>query len=357
MHGSLSIEALRNLEEDDAYPRVSLLDRTLGTERPPATSVVDLPRPIRPLIRFVPEVLMEAFTVFRMRHSYDAVLTWGETYAVVYALLLIFVRSRDVPHVAFLGHMSYSRVRVLLRFVRGRIDHVITWTSVQRDYAVTVLGFPPERVTFVPHWVDQRFFRPQGIPSDRIASAGYEMRDYRTLLAAMRGLSIPCHIATDSIRVYSKALQRREFHLDSSQLPATVTVGKLPYKDLRDLYARSHFVVVPLLPSEIDNGINTILEAMAMGKAVICSRTLGQVDAVKDGVHGLLVPPEDASALREKIVWLWEHPDIAEAMGREGRKLVEERHTVEAFVGRVAEVVRGVQGKMKSRARISGSGR
>jgi glycosyltransferase involved in cell wall biosynthesis len=357
MHDSLSVEALHKLEDEDAYPRVTLLDRTLGTEKPFTSEPLALPPPLRPMRRFIPDPLVKAWFAYQNRRSFDVILTWGETYAVAYALVLAITRSKDVPHVAFLGHLSYSRVRLFLRLCRSRIDHVITWTSVQRDYAVSVLSFPQEKVTFVPHWVDQRFFRPERHSTDRIASAGYEMRDYHTLVEAMRDLPIPCQIATDAIRVYSKGLKRDVVRLDPSAMPPNVTVGKLPYKGLRELYARSRFVVVPLLPSEIDNGINTILEAMAMGKAVICSRTVGQVDAVKDGAHGFLVPPQNAPALREKILWLWEHPGLAEAMGREGRKHVEERHTVEAFVAKVAEVVQSVIDGRKGQVGFAGSGR
>ena len=42
-----------------------------------------------------------------------------------------------------------------------------------------------------------------------------------------------------------------------------MTIGYIP---------NSLFVVMPLLESDTDNGITVILEAMAMGKTVICSR-------------------------------------------------------------------------------------
>jgi hypothetical protein len=38
-------------------------------------------------------------------------------------------------------------------------------------------------------------------------------------------------------------------------LPTGVTVGAKSYFELRELYARSRFVAVPLLPSDSDNGI------------------------------------------------------------------------------------------------------
>jgi len=68
--------------------------------------------------------------------------------------------------------------------------------------------------------------------------------------------------------------------------------------ELRDLYARSRFVVAPLVPSESDNGVTVILEAMVMGKPVVCSRTRGQVDVVQDGVTGIYVPGDAVAVER-----------------------------------------------------------
>jgi len=115
------------------------------------------------------------------------------------------------------------------------------------------------------------------------------------------------------------------------QAGAHITQGRLSLTELRDLYARSRFVVVPLLPSDTDNGVTVILEAMAMGKPVICSRTRGQVDVIQEGVTGLYVPVGDAVALRKAILTLWNDPQRAQEMGRNARAHIERYHTLEMF--------------------------
>jgi glycosyltransferase involved in cell wall biosynthesis len=116
-----------------------------------------------------------------------------------------------------------------------------------------------------------------------------------------------------------------------AQADTHITKGRMPLTELRDLYARSRFVVVPLMPSDTDNGVTVILEAMAMGKPVICSRTRGQVDVVEEGVTGLYVPVGDAAAMRAAILSLWNEPLRAQEMGRNARALVEKHHTLERF--------------------------
>jgi glycosyltransferase involved in cell wall biosynthesis len=88
--------------------------------------------------------------------------------------------------------------------------------------------------------------------------------------------------------------------------------------------------------------MSTIIEAMAMARPVVVTRTTGQVDVVVDGKHGLYVPPADAYALRSAIGHILEHPEEARQMGRAGRALIEERHTLDAHVERLIGLLKPV---------------
>jgi glycosyltransferase involved in cell wall biosynthesis len=118
--------------------------------------------------------------------------------------------------------------------------------------------------------------------------------------------------------------------------------------ELRELYANSRFVVIPLFETETDNGTTSILEAMAMGKAIICSQVEGQTDVIQDGVNGIFVPVGDAEALRKAIEYLWKHPDIAQHMGNEGRTFIEKHHSLDNFIWDVKNAVEKV---VESRSR------
>jgi glycosyltransferase involved in cell wall biosynthesis len=67
----------------------------------------------------------------------------------------------------------------------------------------------------------------------------------------------------------------------------------------------------------------SLVEAMALKKPVVATRTGGIPDLVNDGVNGLLVPPSDASALAEAILMLADRPDEMEKMGQMGKKIAE----------------------------------
>ena len=65
----------------------------------------------------------------------------------------------------------------------------------------------------------------------------------------------------------------------------------------------------------------------------------GQRDLLEDGVNGLLVPPNDPQALRQAMEHLWNRPDECERMGREGRRRIEQHHTLDRFVEGVRQAV------------------
>jgi glycosyltransferase involved in cell wall biosynthesis len=48
-------------------------------------------------------------------------------------------------------------------------------------------------------------------------------------------------------------------------------------------------------------------------------------EIVEHGVTGFVVPPNDPSALRERILWLRDHPAEAARMGEAARRRVVER--------------------------------
>ena len=74
-----------------------------------------------------------------------------------------------------------------------------------------------------------------------------------------------------------------------------------------------------VLPSHEEGFSNALLEAMAHGVPVIATTVGGNVEAVEDGVSGLLVPPRDHIALAKALTTLLGDPAAAQRMGRLGR--------------------------------------
>lgn len=339
---------LRRLEMADEYPRVLLFEETLNSDMVNERFLSQIPRSRRLLYRPLPTFVAQVFEAFLIKNRYDAVISWAERLGLPFALLLKLTGSQ-IPHVAILPRVSKPRTAKMLRRVSSHIDRMIFWSSVQRDFAVNTLKIAPSKAIHLKWLVDQNFWRPMARETDMICSVGREMRDYRTLVAAMQGVGIRCHIAAGTGRRTKDSVGA----IDDPGLPPNVTVGRKSFVELRELYARSRFVVVPLLPTDSDNGVSVIVQAMAMGKPVICSRTQGQVDVIQDGRTGIFVPPGDAIALREAIQYLWDHPDVTDQMGKEARKYIEENHALDQFVQTVKCIVEEVIREKSHQARNS----
>ena len=270
--------------------------------------------------------------VLRLHEQYDAIVTWGEKLSLATIMLQ---RRTSKPHIAMMYQFEKPNIRLPLSVFKSNLHAVVTWSSVQRRALIDRLGYPAERVYLIRHYVDQVFYSPRAGDLNMICGVGAEMRDYATLMEAIRGTGIRCHIATDHVRIPGRyrILADRRVPIDDigSCEDSLVTTGRKTLPELRNLYASSRFVVVPLLHSDTDNGVTVILEAMAMGKPVICSRTRGQVDVVQEGVTGLYVPVGDAKAMRAAILSLWNEPQRALEMGQNARAYIEKYHTLEKF--------------------------
>lgn len=326
---------LRRMELADEYPRTLLYEEMLNCDILDERFLNQVPAYRKLLYGPLPVLCRQILEAYVQRKRYDAIISWSERHGLLFALLLKLTFTR-VPHVALFSWISKPKKGLLLRFVHSHIDRIVLWSTYQRDVAVNRLRIPPSKILLSRWFVDNCFFRPMAVETDMICAVGFEMRDYPTLIEALRELDIRCHIAVGTGREV-----RGQGQITAGKpLPSGVTVGKKNYQELRDLYARSRLVVVPILPaSDTDNGVTAILEAMAMGKPVICSRVKAQTDVVQDGVNGLYVPPGDPKALRDAILYLWENPEKAAELGKRGRSCVEANHTPERFYEGVKKAV------------------
>lgn len=332
-------------EKADQFPRASLYGQVLGTDILNEQFMAKVPRWRRRLYKHLPFTAAQMIEAYLIRRKYDVVISWAERPALAFAAVRMITRSK-IPHVALVSWISRPKKAMVLKRVHKNITTLVLWSTAQRDFAVNRLGIPPEKVAMVRWFTDQRFFRPFGRQTDMICSAGREMRDYLTLIKAMDGLDIKCHIA---VAFRGKIYETVRAALELKSLPPNVTVGNLPLTELRELYARSRFVVIPLLPTDTDNGLTVMLESMAMGKAVICSRVNGQTDIIEEGVTGIYVPQGDADALRQAIKHLWDRPEMAEKMGQEARKRIEEKYTLDGFVAKMKCIAEEAAEKQRTR--------
>jgi glycosyltransferase involved in cell wall biosynthesis len=309
----------------------------------------------------------ELYEACVVRNRFKYICAWADRVGLPLALVYKLTRARsDLTLVSV--YLSSAKKALFLRNlgVQSHLGAIVNFSSAQMEIAAQQLRVPPAKLYHVVQPVDELFWRPAGAaPEGGICSVGWEARDYGTLVKAVSALPLRVHIAIGAQGLSSSPMENDNSHSQPGNfesiagkfthplyqlwraevlregLPPNITIhNQLSQRALRDLYSRSRFVVVPLHQADFDAGVTTICEAMAMGKAVIITRTRAQVDVVREGVHGLYVPPGDPRALRQAIEYLLQRPEEAARMGRAGRDLVEAQHTLDQYVRRVAEIVR-----------------
>ncbi len=105
--------------------------------------------------------------------------------------------------------------------------------------------------------------------------------------------------------------------------------------DVTEFYAAADMVV---LPSHSEGFPFVILEAMAMGKAVIATSVNGVPEVIEHTKTGLLVKAHDVAGLAGAIEFLLEHPDRAMQLGNAGRAVVQAQFTVDRMVEKTVAV-------------------
>ena len=114
-----------------------------------------------------------------------------------------------------------------------------------------------------------------------------------------------------------------------------------------EAYRRCSMVALPCRVAangDRDGMPTVILEAMARGLAVISTDVVGISEAVRSGHTGLLVPPDDPSALAKAIEALLHDPDLRSRLGAGARELVTTRYDPGRSAALLLDVFAGARG-------------
>jgi glycosyltransferase involved in cell wall biosynthesis len=117
--------------------------------------------------------------------------------------------------------------------------------------------------------------------------------------------------------------------ITQTELDAWVSAGTVNYLGrLSDVRPTISECSVYVLPSYREGTPRTVLEAMAMGRAVITTDAPGCRETVVDGDNGYLVPMKDSESLVTAMLKFIENPELVIEMGLRSRIIAEEKYDV-----------------------------
>jgi glycosyltransferase involved in cell wall biosynthesis len=129
---------------------------------------------------------------------------------------------------------------------------------------------------------------------------------------------------------------RLEARVNDAGLSATIQfAGLVSQNELREHLESAQVFV---LPSEGEGFGIVFLEAMRAARPCIAAAGAAE-EIVRDGVTGRVVVPRDASALTNALIELLNDPQRCDALGREGRRRLEQEYSITRYGERLMDAL------------------
>ena len=253
-----------------------------------------------------------------------------------------FAREARSPLRRLVSWIEYRKLRTYEPFLLSRYDGIIVTTERERSCLQTLTQecgavMPETRV--VPNGVDGAYFCSQDANQEEPGAIVFcgKMGYYANAWAAE-------HFAQEIFPRIRAKKPGAKFYIVGADPPRetsrlsragdTVVTGQVP--DIRAYLRRAEVVVCPL---RIAVGIqNKLLEAMAMGKAIVTypEGTLG-FQPPKEDIYWIAEGPEDFA---QKIMTLMEHKPLRLSLGSRARDYVQKYYAWEDQLDKLVDFYR-----------------
>ena len=224
-------------------------------------------------------------------------------------------------------------------FYRG-MDHMIFFSEKLIQDSLLSKKADPKRMSMV-HWgADLDYYSslltPQkGEGQERaFISTGKELRDYETLLKAFQETGLPLTLYVEKKRqAYFEGLNLLGPNVD-------IHYGDRPIPhEIAQLVAQSRCVCICCQVSNYTVGLTTVVEALALGLPILCTRNPQMPMDIEAEGCGFWIEPKDVEGWKEKLRFIADHPDEAKAMGKRGRALAEQYYNVKQCGREAAQII------------------
>ncbi len=217
-------------------------------------------------------------------------------------------------------------------------DAVVTLNQSMRQELLE-RGVPEDRITVVPNAVDTQRFAPRPPDPELLERLGIRdgqlvigyigaLQPYEglpTLVGAVaelvrRGRDVRLLIVGDG-----SAAESIRARVDAHGLGHRVTMqGTVPHDDVQRWYSVMAIVVNARTNDRVSRIVAPTkpLEALAMERALVVSRTPALLECIVEGRTGLAVTPDSISDLAMTLDRLIGEPELRESLGREARAWV-----------------------------------
>ncbi len=250
-------------------------------------------------------------------HHYDLILSHGAQSGVALSLWRRLFPGK-AKHIlfdigAFNSAAEQGAALKIMQMASQSLDGVIYHTSSQLNYYKKCFPWLVKKSKFIPFGTDSDYFTRKNEHSETenfIICVGYQKRDWETLIRAYwrladgleeEGKTIP------ELRLIGKPDETYQKIVGQTQKGKISQQPFLPLEKLIQNIQAALFAVLPLENFNYSFGQMTLLQQMALGKAVITARVPSMADYVDEGKTGLFYEAGNDRELCVRMLQLYEN--------------------------------------------------
>jgi glycosyltransferase involved in cell wall biosynthesis len=292
-----------------------------------------------------------------LQYKPNVVFTSGFCIWTIFALLLkplggwqvVIVYDGSSPGVDYRN----SKIRTFLRRMLSRLTAgFITNSQAGKDYLTQYLGVDEQRIFARPYQVpDVNALLKQSqqvdLPTEQLQRPVFLFTGQVIPRKGLDRLLLACKLLHDrgyrdyTLLVAGEGAQRQELQAFCTEQGLDDNVcwlGWVNYGQLGEYFRNADVFILPALE---DVWGMVVLEAMAFGKPVLCSKWAGAAELIAEGENGSVFDPYEPEAIVEAMIHLMKQPESWPRMGQRSQEIIVHHTPVNAarFLAKVTDTV------------------
>lgn len=283
---------------------------------------------------------MPIFELVKLLYKIKPVVVWSANFSVWTFVALIYKKITKAKLIIIFDGVSPSTEKkgskiniAWRRFISKHIDGIITNTKATKFYLKEKLFVYNKKIFIQPYQVPDKDFLSQNLSIKKISSNKIcfitigqviQRKGLLELIDAAKLLKESCLNNEWIIKIVGRGDLKNKLleAIKRDELENNIIISEyVPYEKVgHELFKGDVF----LFPTLEDVWGVAPLEAMSLGKPVICSKYAGIKEIVEDGVNGFVVDPLNIEELALTMKKFIENPSLIKKLGKNAEKKIDE---------------------------------
>jgi glycosyltransferase involved in cell wall biosynthesis len=291
------------------------------------------------------EIVKEDFDIIHTHLPTPWSADWSAINAKIKNRPLILTYHNDIVGNGFADYIAKFYNATMLKLLLRKANVIIITHTGYYDYS-PFLNRYKDKIDVIPIGVDIERFKPSKTEKGGhvlfFLSVLDKFHRYKGLDYLLKALTIVKEEISDVKLVVGGDGELSGYYkrmADSLDLKANVEfIGFVSTAEIVDCYNNCNAFVLPSISAQQEGFGMVLLEAMACGKPVVATDIVGIAKETKERNAGKIVMPKAVKELSNAIIEVLQDKKVANEMGINGRRLVEERYSWE----KIAKLINGI---------------